>query len=284
TTLPNLLADQVDHLVHQLRVESEDDDLRVAEGPEQADAVGEGRSLVVLGDHDDMPADLFDVRDELMLPILLGDGRSPLPRLAGSGTGGDPAEGEVGQFEDAGVQPGHLPERDKGRLFNGDLASVQELPAAVILIVRDPEDRGLAPDDPLEGEDGQVLGVYERRVGGHGNLPLLGYSHYDIPADAPLRAPKQGPGCRRSWSSPSSKESPMGLFLSMSGVARASWSDVEDALSAYAKERGGLFQAAEGPFESPNVLAIAEGKAQRLTVLYPWEFVDWDDASAFLSS
>jgi hypothetical protein len=75
----------------------------------------------------------------------------------------------------------------------------------------------------------------------------------------------------------------MGLFLSMSGVARASWSDVEDALSAYARERGGLFQAAEGPFESPNVLAITEGKAQRLTVLYPWEFVDWDDASAFLS-
>ena len=39
----------------------------------------------------------------------------------------------------------------------------------------------------------------------------------------------------------------------------------------------------EGPLEPPNVLAIAEGKAQRLTVLYPWEFVDWDDASAFLS-
>ena len=75
----------------------------------------------------------------------------------------------------------------------------------------------------------------------------------------------------------------MGLFLSMSGVARASGSDVEGALSAYAVERGGLFQATAGPPESPNRLVIVEGEAQKLTVLYPWEFVHWDDASAFLS-
>jgi hypothetical protein len=41
-----------------------------------------------------------------------------------------------------------------------------------LLVVRDPEDRRLALDDPLEGEDGHVLGVAEWPVGGHG-LSLL---------------------------------------------------------------------------------------------------------------
>jgi hypothetical protein len=75
----------------------------------------------------------------------------------------------------------------------------------------------------------------------------------------------------------------MGLFLSLSGVAGASRTEIEEALSAYARTRGGLFQAAEGSSESPSILAIVEGKAGRFTVLYPWEFFEWDDASAFLS-
>lgn len=75
----------------------------------------------------------------------------------------------------------------------------------------------------------------------------------------------------------------MGLFLSMSGVAGASRREIEEALSAYARTRGGLLEAAEGLFESPNILAIVEGEADRFTILYPWDFFAWDDASSFLS-
>jgi hypothetical protein len=75
----------------------------------------------------------------------------------------------------------------------------------------------------------------------------------------------------------------MGLFLSMSGVAGASGREIEEALIAYARARGGLFQVAEGPSESPNILAIVGGESQRFTVLYPWAFCEWDDASCFLS-
>jgi hypothetical protein len=75
----------------------------------------------------------------------------------------------------------------------------------------------------------------------------------------------------------------MGLFLSSSGLAGASQSEIEGALNLYATERGGLFQKAEMAFECPSALAIVEGRDRHFTVLYPWNFFDWDDASSFLS-
>ena len=51
--------------MHQVRVEPEDEDLGVTERPGHADAVGERRPLVILGDEQDVPADFLDVRDQL---------------------------------------------------------------------------------------------------------------------------------------------------------------------------------------------------------------------------
>lgn len=75
----------------------------------------------------------------------------------------------------------------------------------------------------------------------------------------------------------------MGLFLSMSGLAGATRPEVEGALNAYASARGGSFQEGGGPFESPDVMAVVGGEGRNFTVLYPWNFFEWDDASAFLS-
>ncbi len=75
----------------------------------------------------------------------------------------------------------------------------------------------------------------------------------------------------------------MGLFLSMAGVAGTSRGELEEALRAYATARGGHFAREDGPFEAPGIMAFAEGRGRNVTVLYPWDFLGWDDASACLS-
>lgn len=74
----------------------------------------------------------------------------------------------------------------------------------------------------------------------------------------------------------------MGLFLAMSGVANASRAAVEEALRAYATEKGGTLDAVAPSTDLSEALLIAES-GHHVTVLYPSDFVKWDDASEYLS-
>ena len=74
----------------------------------------------------------------------------------------------------------------------------------------------------------------------------------------------------------------MGLFLAMSGVAKSSRAAVEEALRAYATERGGNLEAVKTFADPSDALLIAES-AGHVTVMYPGDFLKWDDASQYLS-
>ena len=74
----------------------------------------------------------------------------------------------------------------------------------------------------------------------------------------------------------------MGLFLAMSGVANSSRAAVEEALRAYATERGGTLEAVGASADPTEALLIAES-GSHVTVMYPGEFVQWDEASQHLS-
>lgn len=74
----------------------------------------------------------------------------------------------------------------------------------------------------------------------------------------------------------------MGLFLAMSGVANASQAAVEDALRAYAAEKGGALESLDASTDLSDALLIA-GSGGHVTVVYPGEFMQWDDASRYLS-
>jgi hypothetical protein len=74
----------------------------------------------------------------------------------------------------------------------------------------------------------------------------------------------------------------MGLFLCMSGVVGAKQTDVEKALKEYAAARGGRFEPTTKRSPSWEVLILGESDGNT-TVVYPGEFLAWDDAAAYLS-
>ena len=74
----------------------------------------------------------------------------------------------------------------------------------------------------------------------------------------------------------------MGLFLAMSGVANSTKAAVEDALRAYATERGGTLETV-GQSDDPSEALLIAQLGNHVTVMYPGEFVQWDDASQHLS-
>jgi hypothetical protein len=74
----------------------------------------------------------------------------------------------------------------------------------------------------------------------------------------------------------------MGLFLAMSGVANASPPAVEELLRAYAAERGGTMDAIDPSGDLSEALLIGES-GRHVTVMYPGDFMKWDDASQYLS-
>ena len=76
---------------------------------------------------------------------------------------------------------------------------------------------------------------------------------------------------------------PMGLFLDMSGIVGADKAAVEAALRSFVDTRGGSFRCAARSTEDPNTLVLA-GDDSRCSVLYPWEFFEWDEASRYLSA
>ena len=74
----------------------------------------------------------------------------------------------------------------------------------------------------------------------------------------------------------------MGLFLAMSGVANSTPAAVEEALRAYTTERGGTLEAVGASADPTEALLITES-GKHVTVMYPGEFVQWDEASQHLS-
>jgi hypothetical protein len=74
----------------------------------------------------------------------------------------------------------------------------------------------------------------------------------------------------------------MGLFVSMSGVVGGSEICVVDALRTYAEGNEGSLEDEELTMEDDGCLVISEGIGG-VTVLYPWEFFDWDSAAQYLS-
>lgn len=77
----------------------------------------------------------------------------------------------------------------------------------------------------------------------------------------------------------------MGLFLAMSGVANTSPGAVVAALAAYAAERGGEFDAlADKRDRDPDgKLVLRNCGGGKVVVLYPDDFLGWDDAAKYLS-
>ena len=74
----------------------------------------------------------------------------------------------------------------------------------------------------------------------------------------------------------------MGLFLAMSGVANSNRVAVEAALRAYATERGGTLESVDPSADASEAMLIAES-GSHVTVMYPGEYIQWDDASQQLS-
>lgn len=74
----------------------------------------------------------------------------------------------------------------------------------------------------------------------------------------------------------------MGLFLAMSGVANSNRAAVEEALRAFAIEKGGALEAMDASADPSEALLVAES-GNHVTVMYPGDFLQWDDASQYLS-
>jgi hypothetical protein len=74
----------------------------------------------------------------------------------------------------------------------------------------------------------------------------------------------------------------MGMFLAMSGVMGGDEDSVVDALRAYAEANDGCLEEAALTIDDDGCLVISEG-VEGVTVLYPGEFFEWDDAAAQLS-
>jgi hypothetical protein len=72
-------------------------------------------------------------------------------------------------------------------------------------------------------------------------------------------------------------------FIALTGIAGPTAAQVESALREYAASADGEMQPCDWTGEPDDVLVIAETQPGRVTVSYPAEFVDWDDATAFLS-
>jgi hypothetical protein len=74
----------------------------------------------------------------------------------------------------------------------------------------------------------------------------------------------------------------MGLFLALSGVIGAEATDVKNVLSDFAQSQNSGLELAEGSTDAPNIGVISRN-GPNTTVVYPYEFFEWDDASKFLS-
>lgn len=75
----------------------------------------------------------------------------------------------------------------------------------------------------------------------------------------------------------------MGLFLALTGIAGANADEVEKALAVYAAKMSGTLTPASPGSRPEDLLVILEASKQMVTVMYPADFMNWDEASAYLS-
>jgi hypothetical protein len=75
----------------------------------------------------------------------------------------------------------------------------------------------------------------------------------------------------------------MGLFLGISGIAGASRDEVEQCLRDIAAEGSGTFEPARPDVDELDVLVISEAPGDRISVLYPGDFMGWDEVSLQIS-
>jgi hypothetical protein len=74
----------------------------------------------------------------------------------------------------------------------------------------------------------------------------------------------------------------MGLFLAISGVIGAENEAVASALRSFVDTRKGFLNRSARSTEDTNTLVLL-GVNSNCSVLYPWGFLDWDEASKYLS-
>lgn len=74
----------------------------------------------------------------------------------------------------------------------------------------------------------------------------------------------------------------MGLFLALSGVIGVTEESVMLHLKEYAGQKNGKCCPDDGKTETQDVLVIGSNK-DRVSVVYPGDFLDWDEASMYLS-
>jgi hypothetical protein len=75
----------------------------------------------------------------------------------------------------------------------------------------------------------------------------------------------------------------MGLFLALSGIAGASLSEVKKCLRDIATKSSGTFELAPPDSDELDVLVISEAPHNRISVLYPSDFTEWDEVSQQIS-
>src|SRR5258706_6941987 len=79
------------------------------------------------------------------------------------------------------------------------------------------------------------------------------------------------------------RETVMGLFLALSGIAGVTTEQVEKALAEYATKKHGVLEPAPGDARPEDVMVVAAAPRDRVTVVYPGDFMGWDEISAHLS-
>jgi len=76
----------------------------------------------------------------------------------------------------------------------------------------------------------------------------------------------------------------MGLFLAASGLSGVSSADVEASLQSYQSKKQRQFYAAEGTTDDPGILVMTESSEQKVFLLYPGGFLEWDELSKHFSA
>lgn len=74
----------------------------------------------------------------------------------------------------------------------------------------------------------------------------------------------------------------MGLFLAASGVIGADIVAVERSIRSFCSAKNGIFEPASGTTNAPGISVIAQC-GSNTTILYPSEFMLWNEASTHLS-
>ena len=75
----------------------------------------------------------------------------------------------------------------------------------------------------------------------------------------------------------------MGLFIALSGIAGASRYEVERCLRDIATNGAGTFELASSDVDELDVLVISEALGDRISILYPGDFMEWDEVSQQMS-